>query len=81
MNLGSDDRHGVVTAFDTAIGLGQIAGADEAMVGFHCVAIANGSRTVDVGTDVRYRLVAGLHGRWEAAGIGPAAGFTPIAAR
>ncbi len=81
MNVGGDGRLGVVKAFDAAVGLGQIAGDGEDMVGFHCVAIADGSRTIDVGIAVTYRLVAGLHGRWEAAGIVPAAGVNPTAAR
>lgn len=81
MNLGSDGRLGVVTAFDVAVGLGQIAGEGEDMVGFHCVAVADGSRTIEVGTTVTYRLVAGLHGRWEAAGIVPVAAVSPTAAR
>lgn len=81
MNVGGDSRLGVVSAFDAAVGLGQIAGDGEDMVGFHCVAIADGSRTIEVGTAVAYRLVAGLHGRWEAAGIVPAPEVTPTAAR
>ena len=73
MNVGAGLRQGEVRAFDEHVGLGQI-GADAAeMVGFHCIAIADGSRRIEVGTAVRYRLVPGLHGRWEAADITPCA--------
>jgi len=71
VNVAGERRHGTVTAFDEHIGLGQIRGDDDTMVGFHCVAIADGSRTIAAGTPVSYRLVAGLHGRWEAEGVEP----------
>ncbi len=64
-------RTGTVTAFDPQVGLGRIAGADGAAFGFHCVAIADGSRTIDPGTQVCFELAAGLHGRWEAVAIRP----------
>lgn len=73
MNVGAGLRHGEVRAFDEHVGLGQI-GADAAeMIGFHCVAIADGGRRIAAGTRVHYRLVPGLHGRWEAADITPCA--------
>ncbi|MFN0029264.1 MAG: hypothetical protein ACKV2O_19075 [Acidimicrobiales bacterium] len=68
---------GVVSAFDAEVGLGQIrttdgvADADEIMVGFHCVALADGSRQIEVGTMVRFAMAPGLHGRWEAASVTP----------
>ena len=37
--------------------------------GFHCTQLADGSRTVAVGTRVDFRLLAGRGGRWEAADI------------
>lgn len=77
MNVGDGSLTGTVSAFDEHVGLGQIALDEEhggGLVGFHCVAIADGSRTIDGGTAVRFRLSAGFHGRWEAAGIEPAPG-------
>ena len=62
---------GVVSAFDAEVGLGQICAADGAMVGFHCVAVADGSRRIEVGTAVRFVVAPGLHGRWEATAISP----------
>jgi hypothetical protein len=39
---------------------------------FHCTQIADGSRTVAVGTRVTFGLLAGRAGRWEAADLRPA---------
>jgi cold shock CspA family protein len=62
---------GVVAAFDEARGLGTVLadGGDE--VSFHCTAIADGSRTIPVGQAVRFTVVAGRLGRWEADRIAP----------
>jgi hypothetical protein len=38
-------------------------------LGFHCTAIADGTRTVDAGRRVRARVVPGRLGRWEAADV------------
>ena len=46
---------GVVVAFDAAAGLGSVASPDGARYAFHCVEIADGSRSIDVGTEVRFR--------------------------
>lgn len=62
--------HGVVTDFDDPRGLGTIE-ADGATYPFHCTAIADGSRTIEVGTPVAFEVRAGLMGRWEAAHIEP----------
>jgi cold shock CspA family protein len=61
---------GVVWEFDERRGLGVIRheGGD---VPFHCTAIADGSRTVAVGQAVRFTVVAGRLGRWEADRIIP----------
>jgi cold shock CspA family protein len=61
-------RRGVVAAFDEAGGLGTIAGADGVEHPFHCIEIADGSRTIDPGTAVSFDVLAKL-GRWEAANI------------
>jgi CspA family cold shock protein len=40
---------------------------------FHCTQIADGTRSVAVGTRVNFGLLAGRTGRWEAGDIRPAA--------
>ncbi len=47
------------------------AGPAGESVAFHSTAIIDGSRTIDVGTRVRYRVVAGRQGRWEATDVEP----------
>ncbi|HET6952364.1 MAG TPA: cold shock domain-containing protein [Acidimicrobiales bacterium] len=63
---------GEVAAFDEARGLGtvRVDGGDE--VPFHCTAIADGSRAIDEGARVRFSVVPGRLGRWEATHIAPA---------
>jgi len=64
---------GTVTAFDAAVGLGTItpsSGSGGSVVQFHCVAIADGSRVIEVGTVVEYALIPKL-GRYEAWAIRP----------
>jgi cold shock CspA family protein len=62
---------GVVAEFDVDIGLGVIrpdGGGPE--LPFHCVAIADGSRRIDIGAAVEFELIAKL-GRHEAWSIAP----------
>ena len=66
-SLGS--RTGTVTSFDEPRGLGEIAADDGATYPFHCTGIADGSRTIDEGTVVRFDVIPGRLGRWEAWGI------------
>ncbi len=63
---------GSVTEFDERRGIGEIAGDDGAVYPFHCTVIADGSRTIAVGTAVEFERVPGHRGRWEAASIVPA---------
>jgi len=63
---------GTVTAFDEHRGIGELAGDDGATYGFHCTAIADGTRTIDVGAAVEFEVVPGHLGQWEAAAIEPA---------
>jgi cold shock CspA family protein len=65
-------RTGFVSAFDEDRGLGVITDADGTDVGFHCTAIADGSRTIDVGAHVSYLTRARHLGRWEATDLQPA---------
>lgn len=62
---------GSVAEFDEFRGLGEIAGEDGRTYHFHCTAIADGSRTIAEGTPVRFDVVAGRLGRWEAWAVGP----------
>ena len=59
---------GVVTDFDEPRGLGSIAAEGQAYP-FHCTALVDGSRAVEVGTTVSFEVRAGGMGRWEATQI------------
>lgn len=61
---------GVVESFDDHCGLGRLLTADGRLVDFHCIGIADGSRTIAVGTSVSFRWLAKL-GRYEATDIAP----------
>jgi cold shock CspA family protein len=60
---------GTVTAFDEHRGLGEITGADGVVHAFHCTVIADGTRTIAVGTAVEFEVRPGLLGRWEATAV------------
>ena len=60
---------GKVTAFDSHRGYGTIEGDNGEGHFFHCTQIADGSRVIDIGTEVEYEVVPGHGGRWEAADI------------
>lgn len=64
----STGRSGVVIAFDEQSGLGTIDGVDGSTYAFHCIEIADGSRSIAVGAPVSFDLLAKF-GRWEAANI------------
>ncbi|MDQ1455041.1 MAG: cold shock protein [Actinomycetota bacterium] len=61
--------HGTVARFDNERGLGEITGADGAAYPFHSTVIADGSRTIAVGTAVEFEVTAGHLGRWEASEV------------
>jgi CspA family cold shock protein len=63
--------HGVVNAFDGHVGRGVVRGDDGTDYGFHCVAIADGTRQIAVGTAVDFDVTPGPLGRWEATQIRP----------
>lgn len=63
------NRSGSVTSFDAHRGLGVIAGDDGRDYAFHCTAIADGTRSIAEGTEVRFDVVAGRLGQWEAGEI------------
>lgn len=57
-----------MASFDEARGLGEIE-ADGARYPFHCTAILDGSRTIEVGREVAFALRPAGRGRWEATAI------------
>jgi cold shock CspA family protein len=64
---------GVVAAFDDDKGYGTVRdAATGAELFFHCTAIADGSRTIAIGTPVTFDVVPGRLGRWEASALSPA---------
>jgi cold shock CspA family protein len=70
---------GRVVAFDGHEGLGEVAADDGTTYPFHCVAIADGTRTITVGTTVSFELAPGLPGRWEATAINAVSRSVPSA--
>ena len=60
---------GTVTEFDDPRGLGTVTADDGATYPFHCTAIADGTRTIDVGAVVEFEVVPGRMGRWEATAV------------
>lgn len=59
---------GRVASFDAAVGLGEIESSTGERHLFHCIEIADGSRDIPVGTDVRFDLLSKF-GRYEAANV------------
>ena len=55
-------------AFDERSGLGEIE-TDGERYPFHCTAIADGTRSIDVGAEVEFAVAPGAGGRWQAAEI------------
>jgi cold shock CspA family protein len=60
---------GTVAAFDGHRGYGTIRAADGRELFFHCTRIADGTRTIEVGTPVTFTTVPGHGGRDEAAEV------------
>lgn len=61
-------QKGVVAFFDEQVGLGMIAGDDGIEYPFHCIEIADGTRSIAPATPVRFEVLAKF-GRWEAGAI------------
>ncbi len=57
---------GVVATFDDPAGYGAVVDDDGNEWFFHCTAIVDGTRTIEVGTPVVFERVPGRIGRWEA---------------
>ncbi|MEY4229837.1 MAG: hypothetical protein RLZZ362_686 [Actinomycetota bacterium] len=64
-------RTGEVSAFDAQVGLGEVRADDGTVYPFHCIAIADGTRAIEVGSTVMFELLAKM-GRYEATDIRPA---------
>jgi hypothetical protein len=87
VGLGEVETAGVAAGADSRAGAGVGSGAgagagpvQSVRYRFHCTQIADGSRTVEVGTVVTFGLLAGHGGRWEAADLQlAAAGHRPRA--
>jgi len=62
---------GRVIEFDEEKGTGVVESLDGRMLTFHCTAIADGSRTIEVGTEVLYNAKPGHLGQWQAMAIEP----------
>jgi cold shock CspA family protein len=56
---------GHVVSFDPAAGTGVVSAAGKQWP-FHCTQISSGARSIPLGEDVRFDVVAGVAGRWEA---------------
>jgi cold shock CspA family protein len=65
---------GAVSAFDQRRGVGSVSDPDGATWPFHATAISDGSRDIEVGTVVRFRLAPGHGGRYEARTVTPLVG-------
>jgi cold shock CspA family protein len=59
-------------AFDDPRGLGVVRADDDVDYPFHCTAITDGTRTIELGTAVAFRVRPGRLGRWEATDVRPA---------
>ena len=65
----NDALDGTVTAFDETRGRGIVTATDGRVYDFHSTRIADGTRRISVGVAVRFTVVPGLRGRWEAVDI------------
>jgi cold shock CspA family protein len=63
---------GRVAEFDEERGIGWVEAGGERWF-FHCTQIADGSRTVAVGTPVTFEVRPGHRGTWEAVQVAPRA--------
>ena len=54
--MAADRLAGTVTGFDVHVGLGTVKASTGETYPFHCVSIADGTRTIEVGTEVTFRV-------------------------
>lgn len=62
-------ERGKVIAFDFERGLGVVQAEDGSTLPFHCTAIADQTRNINVGTVVTWSVRPGRLGQWEATEI------------
>jgi len=62
-------RTGSVAAFDDLRGLGTVLDEDGRRYPFHCTAVSDGTRHIEIGRPVIFTLAAGHLGRLEARDI------------
>lgn len=60
---------GIVAEFDEHRGVGLIEGSEGRRLFFHCTGIADGNRSIAVGAEVVFQVVAGHGGHWEATSV------------
>lgn len=60
---------GRVVAFDQHVGLGEVEADDGTRYPFHCVRIADGTRTIPVGAAVTFEVEPGPLGRYQATAV------------
>jgi len=68
MGTGHPRLTGTVATFDGRAGTGTIAANDGATFPFHCIEVADGTRTIAEGTRVTFERLARL-GRYQAGAI------------
>ena len=68
---------GVVAAFDSDRGFGNVRADSGEEWFFHCTAIADGTRTIAVGAAVSFTVVPGRRGRYEATAVAPVTDGSP----
>ncbi len=66
---------GTVASFDDPRGLGTVTTSTGIVHHFHCANIADGTRSIEVGAAVMWRVIPGRLGRWEAGDIRPVGGL------
>lgn len=59
---------GTITSFDEERGLGELD-ASGSLYPFHCTAMIDGTRTIEIGAAVTFGVRPGGMGRWEATAI------------
>jgi cold shock CspA family protein len=62
---------GIVVEFDAHAGLGVVEASDGSRLSFHCTQVIDGSRSLNVGDRVRYEVIPGGRGVWEAGSLDP----------
>ena len=62
-------ERGSVVEFEEHKGVGVVEDGEGRRLFFHCTAIADGTRSIPVGTEVVFSVVPGHLGRWEATGL------------